>query len=605
MFQQGWRLLRIYGPELSLALCALVTFLGLLGAVDLWGKREQRAAAEALDTIQHDRWLIAEIQGRPRLEKPPLPRWTSALLLKFTGQIDEWVVRLPSALSAVLVVALVFDLGRRIGGRSIGFVSGLVFCATFYAITEHRQAGNDGPLSFFTSLAIYAGWRRLHRQGPYPESTGPTDDPGHVGWTFAMYAALGLGMLTKGPIALVVTALTLVPYLTMARRLQAGLRILSDWRGMLLMVLIVLCWALPVIIVERESLDIWLLEIGQKVGSAGIAHHESRPLFLSEWVWIVMPWTPLALLGFVRPFTRQTTLERPTIWFPWFWTFANLAMLSTWSVAKPNYYLPCLPGVALVVGPEWIRVAQQARKGVRAARILLQGFWVSLFVIAAVGAIILTKRTPEYSSAALIMGTTVMIGVVISARIWHRGHDALSIAPIVGSISIATLIAYGAIAQPFFNAQSHRPLARIIERIVPSEEQTIMFFHEIDEGIWFYLHDHYLKPVPLSQPKYNDGFDLVRDAQNDQLVRDPAERQRLHRQLLLDWINDPNRKIRYVLIRDRFYQAYAPVLAGQVRELYRETDLMRNELVLLEIAQAPHHQLSVQPPQPSDVRQMR
>ena len=65
---------------LVFGLLAAVLFLGCLGSVELWGKREQRLAAEVLDTIVDGNWLVARIQGRPRLEKPPLPRWTAAAL---------------------------------------------------------------------------------------------------------------------------------------------------------------------------------------------------------------------------------------------------------------------------------------------------------------------------------------------------------------------------------------------------------------------------------------------------------------------------------------------------------------------------------------------
>ena len=78
--REGWA--RRWGPEAALAVLACVVFLGFLGSVDLWGKREQRASAEAIDTIDHGHWLVAQIQGRPRLEKPPLPRWTIATLMR-------------------------------------------------------------------------------------------------------------------------------------------------------------------------------------------------------------------------------------------------------------------------------------------------------------------------------------------------------------------------------------------------------------------------------------------------------------------------------------------------------------------------------------------
>ncbi len=65
---------RRWWPEVLLAVLTGAAFLGCLGSVELWGKREQRASAEAIDTVDHHHWLVAEIQGRPRLEKPPLPR---------------------------------------------------------------------------------------------------------------------------------------------------------------------------------------------------------------------------------------------------------------------------------------------------------------------------------------------------------------------------------------------------------------------------------------------------------------------------------------------------------------------------------------------------
>src|SRR3954469_6405971 len=156
---------RRFGPEAALAVLAGVVFLCFLGAIDLWGKREQRASAEAIDTIDHDRWLVAWIQGRPRLEKPPLPRWTIATLMRLTGRRDEWMVRLPSALAALGMVALVYLLGRRLGDRSVGLASGLALTSMVFFVVELRQAGNDGPLAFFTTLALYAAWRRMNGSG--------------------------------------------------------------------------------------------------------------------------------------------------------------------------------------------------------------------------------------------------------------------------------------------------------------------------------------------------------------------------------------------------------------------------------------------------------
>jgi len=183
------RWIQRWGPEATLAVLACVVFLGCLGSVDLWGKREQRASAEAIDTIDHDRWLVAQIQGRPRLEKPPLPRWTIAALMALTGRRDEWIVRLPGALAALAMVGLVTHLGRDMGGRSVGLASGLALTSMMFFTAELRQAGNDGPVALFTTLALAAAWWRLHGESARI-GDGP---PGSRRWNLVFYVALGLG----------------------------------------------------------------------------------------------------------------------------------------------------------------------------------------------------------------------------------------------------------------------------------------------------------------------------------------------------------------------------------------------------------------------------
>src|SRR4051812_33009824 len=221
---------RRFGPEAVLAVLAGLVFLGFLGAIDLWGKREQRASAEAIDTIDHDHWLGAKIQGRPRLGKPPLPRWAIGTLMRLTGRRDEWMVRLPSALAALGMVGLVYGLGRRLGGRSVGLASGMALTSLVFFIVELRQAGNDGPLAFFTTLALYAAWRRVNGDGiGVGLASSAVDVPaGSRAWNFVLYGALGLGFLSKGPIVVVLAALTLVPYLALVGRLGSGLRRLAD-----------------------------------------------------------------------------------------------------------------------------------------------------------------------------------------------------------------------------------------------------------------------------------------------------------------------------------------------------------------------------------------
>jgi 4-amino-4-deoxy-L-arabinose transferase-like glycosyltransferase len=597
---KGW--VTRQAPEIALALLASVIFLGCLGSVDLWGKREQRASAEALDTIDARHWLVAEIQGRPRLEKPPLPRWTIASLVLLTGRRDEWVMRLPSAMSALGMVALVYALGRRMAGRSAGLAAGLTLTSFAFFISELRQAGNDGPLAFFTTLALYAAWRRLHAGGTDEQSDRPCDQLGAKGWTILFYGALGLGFLTKGPVILPVVALALLPYLALARRLRSGVVALLDRWGLVLFVMLALSWPLPVLLRDPNAARVWYLEMAQKAGSAGITHHRPRELLAVSWPWMTAPWSVVATFAVILPVVTRGRNHRTSVWLVWSWTVANLVMISLWKVAKPNYYLPCLPGAALLSGIEWVRLTRLARVsepvGLRARR-FLQANWVLLFVVATVAPVVVGQLMPGYLGWSVAFSTLAAAGVAGSAWVWRRGGDAAAMAPLVGALAIGVVIGYGLVAPIENPIHSHRALASTLERVLPPDAHTVMFFHELDEGLWFYLRDRALRPVPGSQPRYNEGYDMLDDFLHNRLIYDPVERTNREKQILLDWLRQPVHGSRYVLIRTKLYDLFAPDLKGLATPVLRERDMKRNNLVLLRI-EAPRRLATG-----SDLRQRR
>ena len=565
-------------PEWALAATACLVFLGFLGSVDLWGKREQRAAAEAVDTVREGHWLIAQIQSRPRLEKPPLPRWTIAALMAITGRRDEWIVRLPSALAALGMVGLVTALGRRIGGREAGLAAGLALTSSAFFISELRQAGNDGPLAFFATLALYAAWRRLE-----PEAEGTTS--GRRRWALLMSAAIGLGFLTKGPIVLMIVGLTVVPYLAITRALPTGLRKLADPWGMALIAAMVLGWVVPVLLSDPRAWEVWGLEMAQKTGVTGPAHKIHRLPIAADWPMMVAPWVVVAATSLALPFRRGGST-----WFPWSWTVANLAAFCLWSVAKPSYYLPCLPGVAILVGLEWVRICRVARS-IRAgghARRILQAHWIIPFVLACVAPVALGQLSPRLLGPCLLGSVAMTTGVIASALAWRRGHDVGALIPIVGAAGVIVAIGYGAVAPKYNDTYSHRALAAEIDRIVPRDAPTILFASELDEGLWSYLRDHRLAPVPGTQPRYNRGFDIaadVRDGTN--LIFQPAARARAEKDRLVDAIRDLSSETAYVLIRDKAYAPIAADLAAIARPVLRETDVKRGGLVLLKVEPGP------------------
>jgi 4-amino-4-deoxy-L-arabinose transferase-like glycosyltransferase len=600
---------RRWWPEILLAVLAGAVFLGCLGSVELWGKREQRASAEAIDTVDHNHWLVAQIQGRPRLEKPPLPRWSIAALMILTGRRDEWVVRLPGALAGVATVAIVFLLGRHMGGRALGLTSAFVLCSMGFFVGEMRQASNDCLLVPFATLALYAAYRRLHDENE-------SRLPGQIQrgtwarvWSLVFHTALGLGFLTKGPVILLLVGVTLVPYLAFARRLTWGLRRLCDGWGLLIFVSLALGWPAAVLRDDPGALRVWSLEMSEKTGLSHILEHRWHSPLVGQWPGLVLPWTLIAAVAVVLPFLSVTggsrrdrgalglsspgAREPETVWFAWWWAVGNLVVFCTWAVAKPNYYTPCLPGMALLIGSTWLHLARAARgydKSALAARGILQAQWVAMFVAALVAPLVVRAWLPaSLWPWSLAIAAAVAASVVVSVHAWRRGADALPLAPIAAACVAGVLIAYGMIAPDENELRSHRTLARQVHRLVPSDVRTLNFFNEIDEGLWFYLSGIDLAPVPGTHPRYNTAYDLAHSFLTERLPSETishleAKRQARDKQALIDWIDHSEPSTSYLLIRGSLYDGFANDLAGRVVPLFRETGMKRNELVLLQVA---------------------
>jgi 4-amino-4-deoxy-L-arabinose transferase-like glycosyltransferase len=600
---------RRWWPEALLALLACAVFLGCLGSVELWGKREQRASAEAIDTVDHNHWLVAQIQGRPRLEKPPLPRWSIAALMILTGRRDEWIVRLPGAVAGVATVALVFLLGRHMGGRALGLASAFVLCSMGFFVGEMRQASNDCLLAPFATLALYAAYRRLHDENasrlPGQIQTGTRARV----WNLVFHTSLGLGFLTKGPVILLLVGVTLVPYLAVARRLTWGLRRLCDGWGLLIFVSLALGWPAAVLRDDPGALRVWSLEMSEKTGLSHILEHRWHSPLVGQWPGLVLPWTLIAAVAVVLPFLSVTggsrrdrgalgrsspdAREPETVWFAWWWAVGNLVVFCTWAVAKPNYYTPCLPGMALLIGSTWLHLARAARgydKSALAARGILQAQWVAMFVAALVAPLVVRAWLPaSLWPWSLAIAAAVAASVVVSVHAWRRGADALPLAPIAAACVAGVLIAYGMIAPDENELRSHRTLARQVHRLVPSDVRTLNFFNEIDEGLWFYLSGIDLAPVPGTHPRYNTAYDLAHSFLTERLPSETishleAKRQARDKQALIDWIDHSEPSTSYLLIRGSLYDGFANDLAGRVVPLFRETGMKRNELVLLQVA---------------------
>lgn len=192
--------------QLLLAGLGLLFFVPFLGQVHLFDWDEINFAECAREMIETGNYLRVQINFAPFWEKPPLFFWMQALSMQVFG-INEFAARLPNALAGLLTLATLYDIGYRIGDRTFAWFWVLTFGG---AILPHFyfHSGIIDPwfnLLIFLSLCAFirAYWRRKYGNN------------NRFRFLFLGGIALGLAILTKGPVAGLLIGLVLSIYWTL------------------------------------------------------------------------------------------------------------------------------------------------------------------------------------------------------------------------------------------------------------------------------------------------------------------------------------------------------------------------------------------------------
>jgi len=185
-----------HSPEwpilLGLMLMGLVLFGYRLGVPGLMDPDEGRYAEIAREILLLRDWLIPHLNLFPYLEKPPLVYWLTAASFKVLGY-TELAARLPSAAAALGGLLLAYALARTLWGATPAFMGATVLATCSGYVVLGRILTLDMTFTFLFNLAIGLGYLALRREQVRL-------------WPWA-YGALGLAVLSKGPVALLLAGL--------------------------------------------------------------------------------------------------------------------------------------------------------------------------------------------------------------------------------------------------------------------------------------------------------------------------------------------------------------------------------------------------------------
>jgi 4-amino-4-deoxy-L-arabinose transferase-like glycosyltransferase len=310
------------------------TLLPALGAGSL-----ERAEIYFMDgarsMVERGDWLVPHYRGEPFFDKPALTYWLIAASFRTFG-FTPAAARLVSVAAALAVVLATAWLGRRLMGGAAGLAGGFILATTFGFMTFGRWAMSDMLMTLWSTLAFALAERLLAGHPPV--------------WIVpALGATLGLGFLTKGPVALLLPGLGIL--LLLWSRGWPRLSVAGVSLAAALFALLGLGWFGAVYArLGAGPLDHFFLRENVE-RFAGETYDSSRsPLFyLGTYLAEGAPWSlfmPLALWRVFRRRDEGSASSRLLLG----WIALMLIPLSL-SRGKIDYYiLPAYPAASLVLG---------------------------------------------------------------------------------------------------------------------------------------------------------------------------------------------------------------------------------------------------------------
>jgi 4-amino-4-deoxy-L-arabinose transferase-like glycosyltransferase len=280
-------------------------------------------------------WLVPVHRGHPYYEKPPLFSWLIMAGYAIFG-VNEGAARLVPSLAALATVLATFWWGKRLFGFRAGSLGALILCLSPRFVHQARMITMDGLLTFWVVSALALGQQALQGE--------------RLRWKLWLLsaAACGFGLLTKGPTALVLTALPLLAYQILNR--NATGQVVRSWAGYVavsagvaLPWYALLTWKDPAFLHEFFWTHHVLLRFVQPM------HEEPVWFYVPALLLGMLPWT-LLLPGLLKDFLPRRPRLAVEMKFLLVSVLWCVVFFSTADCKRIGYILPAMPLLALAFG---------------------------------------------------------------------------------------------------------------------------------------------------------------------------------------------------------------------------------------------------------------
>lgn len=519
----------IKSPIFAVTILILLTWLAYgwnLGSVGLIDETEPLFAEASRQMLVTGDWITPVFNGQTRFDKPALIYWCQAMAYSIMG-VNEWSVRLPSAIAAVGVIALTFytvhwylstkdQIQKKLHPTQpnlTALIAGAMLALNPEMIVWGRTGVSDMMLTGCIASALlcfFLGYGGKHEQKPGSFSALFPNK-----WYLACYVLIAGGILTKGPVGFVLPALIIGAFIVYVGKVR---EVLTEMR-ILMGMLIIFCLSAPwyVLVAWRNGWDYINSFFGYHniERFTEVVNGHSAPLYFYFAVVLVgfAPYSVYLPLAIAKQkfWQRSHWLSQQRsqqfglfacIWFITIFVFFTIAVTKL-----PSYVLPLMPAVAILIALLWSDLNQDPPS---VSFSLKLSAWINIIFITALAALLFhinyvindNSVAPGFltliqkANLPTLGGMIWLLGAIIIAAliIHHHWYKIIKVNLLLFTMFLITVLMPALLLMDQQRQQPLRELsAFIVQEKQPQEELVIVGINKTSVVFYTQQQVNYIK----------------------------------------------------------------------------------------------------------------